>query len=134
MEQTLARHREGDVEGALGSAREVVRQRPDMTAAPLSPLTLLAHHADGTAPPLAPGVHLRWFSAPPLGLSVDVFEVERADASEAREFQVDQVNWFGRFGGLSVPEIAGSLGVSEVTVMRDWRVARAWLTSALGGG
>ncbi|MGE0816301.1 MAG: ECF-type sigma factor [Vicinamibacterales bacterium] len=35
------------------------------------------------------------------------------------------------FGGLTVPEIAEAIGVSEVTVMRDWRVARAWLTSEL---
>jgi len=31
------------------------------------------------------------------------------------------------FGGLSVQETAEVLGVSEVTVMRDWRTARAWL-------
>jgi RNA polymerase sigma factor (TIGR02999 family) len=35
------------------------------------------------------------------------------------------------FGGLTASEIAESLGVSEVTVMRDWRVARAWLTAEL---
>ena len=49
----------------------------------------------------------------------------------SRQAQVVEARFFG---GLSVPEIAESLGVSEVTVMRDWRVARAWLTSALGGG
>ena len=31
------------------------------------------------------------------------------------------------FGGLSVEETANALGVSVPTVMRDWRVARAWL-------
>ena len=31
------------------------------------------------------------------------------------------------FAGLSVEEIAEVLGVSEVTVKRDWSVARAWL-------
>lgn len=31
------------------------------------------------------------------------------------------------FGGLSVQETACVLGVSEDTVMRDWRFARAWL-------
>jgi RNA polymerase sigma-70 factor, ECF subfamily len=49
----------------------------------------------------------------------------------ARQAQVVEARFFG---GLTVPEIADSLGVSEVTVMRDWRVARAWLTAALGGG
>jgi len=31
------------------------------------------------------------------------------------------------FGGLEVGEIAGLLEVSEATVLRDWRAARAWL-------
>lgn len=35
------------------------------------------------------------------------------------------------FGGLSVEETADVLGVSPQTVMRDWRLARAWLTREL---
>ena len=35
------------------------------------------------------------------------------------------------FAGLSVAETAASLGVSEATVARDWRVARAWLIDVL---
>jgi len=35
------------------------------------------------------------------------------------------------FGGFSVAETAHVLGVSEATVLRDWRVARAWLIDAL---
>lgn len=35
------------------------------------------------------------------------------------------------FGGLTVGEIAGALGVSEATVLRDWRTARAWLAGEL---
>lgn len=31
------------------------------------------------------------------------------------------------FGGLSVEDTAASLQVSEATVLRDWRAARAWL-------
>jgi RNA polymerase sigma factor (TIGR02999 family) len=31
------------------------------------------------------------------------------------------------FGGLSVAETAAVLGISSETVMRDWKVARAWL-------
>ena len=35
------------------------------------------------------------------------------------------------FGGLSVDETADVLDVSPQTVMRDWRLARAWLTREL---
>jgi len=35
------------------------------------------------------------------------------------------------FGGLDLVEIAALLEVSETTVQRDWRVAKAWLGSEL---
>jgi RNA polymerase sigma factor (TIGR02999 family) len=35
------------------------------------------------------------------------------------------------FGGLTIPEIAEMLHVSEATVLRDWRAARAWLAREL---
>jgi RNA polymerase sigma factor (TIGR02999 family) len=35
------------------------------------------------------------------------------------------------FGGLEIPEIAEIAGVSEATVLRDWRAARAWLAVEL---
>jgi RNA polymerase sigma factor (TIGR02999 family) len=35
------------------------------------------------------------------------------------------------FGGLSVEQTAETLAVSPQTVMRDWRLARAWLTREL---
>ncbi len=35
------------------------------------------------------------------------------------------------FGGLDLQETAELLGVSEATVVRDWRLARAWLASEL---
>lgn len=35
------------------------------------------------------------------------------------------------FGGLEVPEIASLLSVSEATVLRDWRAAKAWLAREL---
>ena len=43
---------------------------------------------------------------------------------DPRKVQVVEMRFFG---GLSVAEIAGVLGVAEVTVMRDWRSAKAWL-------
>ena len=37
------------------------------------------------------------------------------------------------FGGLSVEETAEALQISPQTVMRDWRLARAWLARELHG-
>jgi RNA polymerase sigma-70 factor, ECF subfamily len=38
------------------------------------------------------------------------------------------------FGGLSIEEAAEALGISTVTVTRDWHMARAWLARELGSG
>jgi RNA polymerase sigma factor (TIGR02999 family) len=38
------------------------------------------------------------------------------------------------FGGLEVREIAELLGLSEATILRDWRAARAWLARQLRTG
>lgn len=35
------------------------------------------------------------------------------------------------FGGCDIPEIAAMLGVSEATILRDWRAAKAWLAHVL---
>lgn len=35
------------------------------------------------------------------------------------------------FGGLEVAEIAQLLDVSEATILRDWRAAKAWLAHTL---
>jgi RNA polymerase sigma factor (sigma-70 family) len=37
------------------------------------------------------------------------------------------------FGGLSVEETADALHVSTGTVLRDWRIAKAWLARELKG-
>jgi RNA polymerase sigma-70 factor, ECF subfamily len=37
------------------------------------------------------------------------------------------------FGGLSVAETAAALGVSDKTVMREWRIAKMWLHRELSG-
>ena len=47
---------------------------------------------------------------------------------DPRQAQVVELRYFG---GLENAEIAATLGVSEPTVVRDWRVARAWLYSRL---
>jgi RNA polymerase sigma factor (TIGR02999 family) len=38
------------------------------------------------------------------------------------------------FGGLNIQETAAALEVSEATVQRDWRAAKAWLARELRGG
>jgi RNA polymerase sigma-70 factor, ECF subfamily len=48
--------------------------------------------------------------------------------SEPRRAQVIELRFFG---GLSVEETADALGVSPQTVMRDWKLARAWLAVEL---
>ena len=50
---------------------------------------------------------------------------------DPRKAQVVEMRFFG---GLSVEESAEVLGVSPVTVMRDWRAARAWLYRELSSG
>lgn len=52
-------------------------------------------------------------------------------ALEPRQAQVIECRFFG---GLEVAETAATLGVSEATVLRDWRAARAWLARELGRG
>ena len=49
---------------------------------------------------------------------------------DPRKVQVVEMRFFG---GLTVEETADALGVSAPTVMRDWRLARAWLTRELHG-
>jgi RNA polymerase sigma factor (TIGR02999 family) len=79
-------------------------------------------------------VHLT-FDDDAFGVTTSGHLVELDDALtelsrlSVRQAQVVEARFFG---GLTVPEIAESLGVSEVTVMRDWRAARAWLMAALG--
>lgn len=51
-------------------------------------------------------------------------------ALDARKSQVVELRFFG---GLSVDETAAALNVSSGTVMRDWRLAKAWLLKQLDG-
>ena len=38
------------------------------------------------------------------------------------------------FGGMTNEEVASVLGVSEATVYREWRLAKAWLYQSLTSG
>lgn len=54
-------------------------------------------------------------------------ELARVDERRARVVEMRY------FGGLSIEETAAALRVSPETVMRDWKIARAWLTARIGG-
>jgi len=62
----------------------------------------------------------------------DVVAIDEALASlsraDPRKGQVVELRFFG---GLSVEETAETLGISPESVMRDWRLARAWLAREL---
>jgi RNA polymerase sigma-70 factor, ECF subfamily len=78
----------------------------------------------------------------PLDAVVDYFEEqgldvvavhEALDRLAERDPRQAQVMTLRYFGGMTVAEVAAALGVSQVTVERDWRLARAWLVGQLGG-
>lgn len=54
--------------------------------------------------------------------------LDQLSTLDQRQAQVVELRYFG---GLENAEIAAVLGISEPTVVRDWRVARAWLFSKL---
>ena len=56
---------------------------------------------------------------------------EALDELSALEPRLAQVVELRYFGGLTEPEIAASLGVTERTVQRDWQKARLFLAVAL---
>jgi RNA polymerase sigma factor (TIGR02999 family) len=60
-----------------------------------------------------------------LALDQALTKLERADPRAARVVELRF------FGGLREDEVADVLGVSVITVKRDWKVARAWLMARL---
>jgi RNA polymerase sigma factor (TIGR02999 family) len=62
-----------------------------------------------------------------LDIDAALTRLARADARKSR------VATLRLFAGATVEETAEALGVSAITVMRDWRFARAWLKRELHG-
>ena len=56
--------------------------------------------------------------------------LQRLEAVDERAARVVECRYFA---GMSVGETAQALGISEPTVKRDWRGARAWLAREIGG-
>jgi RNA polymerase sigma factor (TIGR02999 family) len=65
-------------------------------------------------------------SATLLALDTALDRLAQADARKARVIELRF------FGGLSVDETAAVLGISAQSVMRDWKLAKAWLIRELG--
>lgn len=57
--------------------------------------------------------------------------MDRLRALDERQAQTVELRFFG---GLEIREVAEIQGVSEITVKRDWRSARAWLFRAMSDG
>jgi RNA polymerase sigma-70 factor (ECF subfamily) len=74
-------------------------------------------------------------AADPSSLDVEIFvlhdALERLAAADERQARIVEMRYFG---GLSGPEVAEALGLSERTVDREWAHAKAWLRRELGGG
>lgn len=68
------------------------------------------------------------------GPAVEFDDLDRAltDLAKSSERQA-QVVELRYFGGLTIEETAEVLGISAVTVKRDWTMARAWLYRELSG-
>src|SRR5215472_16670538 len=65
-------------------------------------------------------------SAEVLALDQALDDLARVDARKARVIELRF------FGGLTVEETAEVLDISPQSVMRDWKLARAWLVRELG--
>lgn len=62
-----------------------------------------------------------------LGVHEALNELEQLDEAAARIVELKF------FSGLTIPEIANTVGCSEPTVKRRWRFARSWLADRLRG-
>jgi RNA polymerase sigma factor (TIGR02999 family) len=63
-----------------------------------------------------------------IALDAALDELARLNPRQARAVELRF------FGGLNVTEMVNVLGVSESTIDRDWRVARAWLEAEIARG
>jgi RNA polymerase sigma factor (TIGR02999 family) len=67
--------------------------------------------------------------------SAELIDLDRAlvrlEHDEERLVRIVECRFFG---GLSIPETAEAIGISEATVKRGWNVARAWLYGELRAG
>lgn len=79
-------------------------------------------------------VDLEGVEDPELASTVDYVQLDEAlrelEALSERQARIVELRYFA---GLEVLAVAEVLGISERTVVGDWKVARAWLQKRLGG-
>jgi RNA polymerase sigma factor (TIGR02999 family) len=100
---------------------------------------VLVDHArrTGAEKRISPSQKVPLDAAPPLSSEPDVsiLEVdqalERLTAVDERQARVVELRFFG---GLTVAETAEVMSISEATVAREWRMARAWLRREIERG
>jgi RNA polymerase sigma factor (TIGR02999 family) len=56
--------------------------------------------------------------------------LDKLSQFDARQSRIVELRYFG---GLTSEEVAETLGISVITVQRDWAVAKAWLHGELAG-
>ena len=68
--------------------------------------------------------------SPEAGVDVLALDdaLERLSSQDERKARIVELRYFG---GMTIDEIAHALGISAITVSREWSFARAWLRSAL---
>jgi RNA polymerase sigma factor (sigma-70 family) len=70
----------------------------------------------------------------PTTLPVDLIELDQAlDRLRAQQQALSQAVELHYFGGLSYQEVAAARSISEATVDRHLRFAKAWMLKELGG-
>jgi RNA polymerase sigma-70 factor, ECF subfamily len=93
-----------------GKARRAAKRQPE---------GVLADYSDTLQPPAA-------------GTIEDYLAIDgalgRLEEMDPRQAEIIQLRFFA---GLSVPETAEVMGISEKTVKREWQVARVWLRGEL---
>ena len=103
--------------GLTADQRDAIRQRlKRLTALEVNPAKLAA------------GVHLAPVAA--YGIAIRDAALDALAKLDERKAKVVEMRFFG---GLTVEETAAALSVSPDTVMRDWRLAKAWLLRELRG-